>query len=101
MKKRHKTAEIEVLKKKLFKKQEISNGQKKLEELEESILTRRKTGILREEDFRGEWPSLFDYEHQFWHKGKLSRYAAMEEQLEIRNAEYNSRYISFNSELRI
>ena len=33
-------------------------------------------------------------------KEKLSRYAAMEEQLEIRNAEYNSRYISFNSELK-
>lgn len=31
-------------------------------------------------------------------KEKLGRYNALEEQLEIRNAEYNSRYLSFNTE---
>ena len=97
-----KTAEIEVLKKETVqKKQEISNGQKKLEELEESILTRRKEQEACEKKISGENDRLFSIMNTSSDtKEKLSRYAAMEEQLEIRNAEYNSRYISFNSELK-
>ena len=101
-KKDTKTAEIEVLKKETVqKKQEISNGQKKLEELEESILTRRKEQEACEKKISGENDRLFSIMNTSSDtKEKLSRYAAMEEQLEIRNAEYNSRYISFNSELK-
>ena len=97
-----KTAEIEVLKKETVqKKQEISNGQKKLEELEESILTKRKEQEACEKKISGENDRLFSIMNTSSDtKEKLSRYAAMEEQLEIRNAEYNSRYISFNSELK-
>lgn len=97
-----KTAEIEVLKKETVqKKQEISDGQKKLEELEESILTRRKEQESCEKKISGENDRLFSIMNTSSDtKEKLSRYAAMEEQLEIRNAEYNSRYISFNSELK-
>ena len=97
-----KTAEIEVLKKETVqKKQEISDGQKKLEELEESILTRRKEQEACEKKISGENDRLFSIMNTSSDtKEKLSRYAAMEEQLEIRNAEYNSRYISFNSELK-
>ena len=97
-----KTAEIEVLKKETIqKKQEISDGQKKLEELEESILTRRKEQESCEKKISGENDRLFSIMNTSSDtKEKLSRYAAMEEQLEIRNAEYNSRYISFNSELK-
>ena len=97
-----KTAEIEVLKKETVqKKQEISDGQKKLEELEESILTRRKEQESCEKKISGENARLFSIMNtSSGTKEKLSRYAAMEEQLEIRNAEYNSRYISFNSELK-
>ena len=92
-----KTAEIEVLKKETVqKKQEISDGQKKLEELEESILTRRKEQESCEKKISGENDRLFSIMNTSSDtKEKLSRYAAMEEQLEIRNAEYNSRYISF------
>ena len=101
-KKDTKTAEIEVLKKETVqKKQEISNGQKKLEELEESILTKRKEQEACEKKISGENDRLFSIMNTSSDtKEKLSRYAAMEEQLEIRNAEYNSRYISFNSELK-
>ena len=101
-KKDTKTAEIEVLKKETVqKKQEISDGQKKLEELEESILTRRKEQESCEKKISGENDRLFSIMNTSSDtKEKLSRYAAMEEQLEIRNAEYNSRYISFNSELK-
>ena len=97
-----KTAEIEVLKKETVqKKQEISDGQKKLEELEESILTKRKEQEACEKKISGENDRLFSIMNTSSDtKEKLSRYAAMEEQLEIRNAEYNSRYISFNSELK-
>ena len=97
-----KTAEIEVLKKETVqKKQEISNGQKKLEELEESILTKREEQEACEKKISGENDRLFSIMNTSSDtKEKLSRYAAMEEQLEIRNAEYNSRYISFNSELK-
>ena len=97
-----KTAEIEVLKKETVqKKQEISDGQKKLEELEESILTRRKEQESCEKKISGKNDRLFSIMNTSSDtKEKLSRYAAMEEQLEIRNAEYNSRYISFNSELK-
>ena len=97
-----KTAEIEVLKKETVqKKQEISDGQKKLEELEESILTRRKEQESCEKKISGENDRLFSIMNTSSDtKEKLSRYAAMEERLEIRNAEYNSRYISFNSELK-
>lgn len=42
MKKRHKNSGNRGIKKETVQKQEISDGQKKLEELEESILTRRK-----------------------------------------------------------
>ena len=78
-----------------------SDGQKKLEELEESILTRRKEQESCEKKISGENDRLFSIMNTSSDtKEKLSRYAAMEEQLEIRNAEYNSRYISFNSELK-
>ena len=67
-----KTAEIEVLKKETVLKK--TGNQWRTKEVRRvrrvHSYKKKRTGILREEDFRGEWPSLFDYEHQFWHKGK-------------------------------
>ena len=62
------------------------------EELEESILTKRKEQEACEKKISGENDRLFSIMNTSSDtKEKLSRYAAMEEQLEIRNAEYNSR----------
>ena len=85
----------------LQKEKEAKEGQKSFEILEESITEKRKEQNHCEKRISGENDRLFSLLNSSSNtKEKLSRYAAMEEQLEIRNAEYNSRYISFNSELK-
>ena len=97
-----KAEEVEVLKHEIAQKQQDSKeGQKKLEVLEDTILAKRKEQEFCEKKISGENDRLFSIMNSSSDtKEKLSRYATMEEQLEIRNAEYNSRYISFNSELK-
>ena len=100
--KEKKIEEVGQLKKTITEKgQEIEQGQKALDTLEESIVVKRKEQESCEKRISGENDRLFSIMNSSSDtKEKLSRYAAMEEQLEIRNAEYNSRYISFNSELK-
>ena len=100
--KEKKIEEVGQLKKTITEKgQEIEQGQKALDTLEESIVVKRKEQESCEKRISGENDRLFSLMNSSSDtKEKLSRYAAMEEQLEIRNAEYNSRYISFNSELK-
>lgn len=97
-----KTKEIEALKRESTKKeQDIKDAQVRLEVLEKSILAKEKEQNICEREISGENDRLFSIMNSSSDtKEKLSRYAAMEEQLEIRNAEYNSRYISINSELK-
>ena len=100
--KEKKIEEVGQLKETIIEKgQEIEQGQKALDALEESIVVKRKEQESCEKRISGENDRLFSIMNSSSDtKEKLSRYAAMEEQLEIRNAEYNSRYISFNSELK-
>ena len=97
-----KTEEVEQLKKAIEQKeQSVKEGQETLKVLEESIVAKRKEQQTCEEKISGENDRLFSIMNSSSDtKEKLSRYKTMEEQLEIRNAEYNSRYISFNSELK-
>ena len=97
-----KTREVEELKETITQKeQEIDEGQKALGQLESSITIKREEQESCEKKISGENDRLFSIMNTSSDtKEKLSRYSTMEEQLEIRNAEYNSRYISFNSELK-
>lgn len=97
-----KKKEVEEIAKAIVQKeQEIDQKQKELEQVEEEILAKRTEQDACEKKISGENDRLFSIMHTSSDtKEKLSRYATMEEQLEIRNAEYNSRYISFNSELK-
>ena len=97
-----KAEEVKLLKKAIVQKElDIQDTEKALETLEEAIVVKRKEQDICEKRISGENDRLFSIMNSSSDtKEKLSRYATMEEQLEIRNAEYNSRYISFNSELK-
>lgn len=78
-------AELETEKSRLAKEKETY--------IEEKKLASEKLSIQKDELF-----SMMD--DQLDTKEKLSRYDTMEEQLQIRNAEYNSRLIALQSDLR-
>lgn len=82
------------------KEKERTTEQAVLSELERELARNKEQLTACEEKVKRESDRQFSLLHESsGTKEKLGRYQAMEEQLEIRNAEYNSRYLSFNAEL--
>ncbi len=81
------------------KKNFLQKAQQEFGQLQEASLKKKQEQELCEKEITVENDRRFSLiNSSSGTREKLGRYKAMEEQLEIRNAEYNRRYLSFDSE---